>query len=184
MNQKIIYKIYSHNPPHLFIPNAKYLITASTYLKRHYFKDDPAKEIVLNSIIKGFSDLDWKIDDLVILDNHYHLMVQASEEASNLSKIVQNIHKFTALRLKKYNPSLENVGKIWFNYWDTCITYEKSYFARINYIWFNPVKHGYVDDALKWRFGSYYSRMKQNEIFAKEIKRKYPFDRINVMDDF
>ena len=34
------YKTYIHNPPHLFIDNAKYFVTASTLGKHPYLKTD------------------------------------------------------------------------------------------------------------------------------------------------
>lgn len=70
------------------------------------------------------------------------------------------------------------------NYWDTCLTYKKSYYARIHYVWFNPVKHGYVDKSEKWEFGSYFFRMNEDKGVVKEIIKNYPIDKIKVRDDF
>lgn len=183
-NQKIIYKTYQHNPPHLFIPNAKYFITASTYQKLHHFSTKFAKQILLESIIKGFSKGDWHLEDWVILDNHYHLIVNSPENAVDLPKIIRDIHRFTTLKLRKTFPDLEQKKRIWYNYWDTCLTYERSYFARINYTWFNPVKHFLINDPVKWEFGSYYYRFRENEDAVRELVRNYPFDKIKVEDDF
>jgi len=74
--------------------------------------------------------------------------------------------------------------KIWWNYWDTCLTYENSYYARLNYIHFNPVKHGYVDNAKKWEFSSYKEFYKFDYTNAKRIEKEFPFDRVKVYDDF
>ncbi len=74
--------------------------------------------------------------------------------------------------------------KIFHNYWDSCMTYERSYFTRLNYVYFNSVKHGYVLHPKEYPFGSYFYRY---ERFAKELKElecKYPFERVNVKDDF
>ncbi len=57
--QNIKYKTYPHNPPHLFVPNAKYFITAATYKKQHYLRFRQAKEILIQSITRGFSDQNW-----------------------------------------------------------------------------------------------------------------------------
>ena len=43
-----IYKTYKHNPPHLFIPDAIYMITGATYLKESFFHND--KRIFLKNI--------------------------------------------------------------------------------------------------------------------------------------
>lgn len=193
------YKIYQHNPPHLFRSNAKYFITGSTYEKVKYLKSNDAKERLLGSIYKGFNDNHWEIEDWVILDNHYHLMVNAPGNAESLGDIIRDIHRFTALWVKKnMERSMEctnRVGacidtvnalqkKIFHNYWDTCITYEKSYYARLHYIWYNPVKHGYVDDPIKWKFGSYYYRFAEEKDELKKIIDQYPCDRVKVKDDF
>lgn len=193
------YKTYKHNPPHLFRSNAKYFITGSTYQKVPYLRSDRAKQRLLKSLFKGFTDYDWKIEDWVILNNHYHLMVEAPSNAETLSKIIRDTHKFTALWIKKninleskeYMECSDRVGtlhnKIFHNYWDTCITYENSYYARLNYIWSNPVKHGYVEDAAKWKFGSYYYRQQNSEDNTRKLNKiikNYLCDEVNVNDMF
>ncbi|HMA62051.1 MAG TPA: transposase [bacterium] len=211
-----IYKTYKHNPPHLFRSNAKYFITGSTYKKVKYLVSEEAKERLLKSIFIGFTDYDWVIEDWVILDNHYHLMVNAPENVETLSRIIQDIHKFTAIWINKNidigynmeyidrvdvksncskkakNKSTNTVGalhsyknsKIFHNYWDTCISYERSYFARLHYIWYNPVKHGYVRDPKNWKFGSYSFRFKKDKSEIDEIVDNYPCDKVKVYDDF
>jgi putative transposase len=178
------FKTYNHNPPHLFRNSAKYFITASTYRKEKYLRKNQTKYIVLNSIKFGFNRYDWLLEDWVILDNHYHLMVQAKENANKLPKIINDIHKFTTLKLKKEFSELRKKQRIWYNYWDTCITYEKSYFARLNYIWFNPVKHGYTNDPANWKFGSYFERYNTEKDFFNLIVNKYKSDKVRVRDDF
>jgi len=175
-----IYKTYQHNPPHLFRRNAKYFITASTYKRIHFFNSNQSKKILLDSILKTFSKFNWVIEDWVILDNHYHLMVDVKDNPNELSKIIRNIHRYTAIQIKKINLQAEQSEKIWYNYWDTCITFEKSYFARINYIWNNPVKHGYTKNSEDWEFGSYYSRFRKEPDYINEIVGKYPFDKLDL----
>jgi putative transposase len=174
------YKEYPHNPPHLFRNNTKYFITASTYKKIPYFKTDKAKEKLIDSLFKEFSRYNWLIEDWVVLDNHYHLMNYSKDNADKLGDIMREIHKFTSIWIKKNNAQAQLAEKIWYNYWDTCISYESSYFSRINYIWFNPVKHGYVDDPINWKFGSYYLRFKDNPENIKEIVSKYPCDKLDL----
>ncbi len=182
--ENVIYKSYPHNPPHLFRQNAKYFITGATYLKRRFLSQPECKLHLLHSITKGCKKYDWTLEDWVILDNHYHLMLQSPGSPETMSLLFNEIHKFTAIWLKKNISILKNKGKIFHNYWDTCITYEKSYFARLNYIYFNPVKHGYVEIAEDYIFGSYHYRIKIEKGYLEEIKGKYPWDRVNVKDNF
>jgi putative transposase len=178
-----IYKTYKHNPPHLFRPHAKYFITAAIYRKHHLLRGDDVKHAVLEIMFESFNRHRWRIEEWVLLDNHYHLMADAPEDAMTLSRVINNFHRFSALKIKKnVNPASPS-DPVWFNYFDTCITYEKSYFARLNYIWFNPVKHGYVEKPEEWKFGSYFFKENGNDE-ARSIMKNYPCDRIQVEDDF
>ncbi len=200
------YKIYKHSPSHFFASNQMYMITTATYKKRKYLKDDKIKEYLFDLIFNKFSRFNWEIDAWVILDNHYHLLLQASKNAHSLPIIIREIHKFSALFIRKFlncnndvvskgqnhrfctpknkQHNRDSTSKIWWNYWDTCITYERSYFARLNYIHFNPVKHGYVDSPDKWKFSSYCKFCDEVGEEYKEILKKYPFNKVRVKDDF
>jgi len=133
---------------------------------------------------KGFSDEGWTIEDWVILDNHYHLMVNSSENPNQLGSIIKEIHRFNSLWIRKNVPETDNEEIILYNCWDTCITYVKSYYSRLNYIWYNPVKHGYVKNPEDWVHGSCYYRIKNEEEYLKRIFMKYPFDKLDIKDDF
>jgi len=176
------YKKYEHNPPHLFKPESKYFITARTYKKKKFFKTDKAKSNLFQSIFTSFNNRNWIIEDWVILDNHYHLLVSSSEKPEDLGTIINEIHKFTALWIKKNNPQSKSSHKIWFNYWDRCITYENSYFTRVNYIWNNPVKHNYCKFAKDYKFGSYYNRYRLEKEYTESIISNYPFNKASIYD--
>ena len=177
-----IYKLYKHNPPHLFRENAKYFITGAIYQKKPYLIEKRAKQRLIESLYKGFTDSHWNLEDWVILHNHYHLIVEAPKNADSLSGIMRDIHKFTAMWMKKNIVLTKKAQKIWWNYWDICLSYENSYYARLNYIWHNPVKHGLIKKSEDWEFGSYYYRFKYEQEYLE--KMKYPFERIKVSDNF
>jgi len=182
------------------------MLTAATYRKQKYLKNEQIKTHLMDLIFNKFRKFNWEIDAWVILDNHYHLLLQASKNAQSLPNIIREIHKFSALFIRKFMEcndgvvakgqnhrfcppknniySKNNGNKIWWNYWDTCITYERSYFARLNYIHFNPVKHGYVDSPDKWKFSSYCEFCNELGKDAEKIVKNYPFNRIRIKDEF
>ncbi|HCN20061.1 MAG: hypothetical protein A3C38_00080 [Planctomycetes bacterium RIFCSPHIGHO2_02_FULL_50_42] len=180
---KEVYKAYENNPPHLFRPCSKYMITGGTYMKRRHLIDPDSKEQLLLFILKGCQKYGWRLEDWVILDNHYHLMLESPENVDSLSRFINAIHRFTSIWIRK-NKAVEATKKIFHNYWDSCISYERSYFARKNYIYFNPVKHGYVSHPRDYPFGSYSYRYQKYSEELEDLQYKYPCDRINVRDDF
>ena len=176
-----IFKRYRHNPPHLFIPGAKYFVTASTYNHRSFFKKDTIKIEMLSILNKGCKKYHWTIDDWVLLDDHYHIMFQADVKGEHtIAELINNFHKFSSLYIRKNLSPSKLPEHIFYNYWDTCITFERSYFTRINYIYMNPVKHGYVLHPEDYPFGSYYYRFKNKSENLTKILKEFPSDRLDL----
>jgi putative transposase len=177
-------KRYKHNPPHVFVPNNKYFITSSIYNKIKLLSSEESKLKLIEYIKRTVENYGWKLEDWVVLNNHYHLMIESNESPETLAKIIRDIHKYSALWLKKNVTLAKKQEKIWHNYWDKCLTYESSYYTRLNYIWYNPVKHGYVDEPQQWKFGSYFYRFQEENSYVNELKMKYPFNSLKIEDDF
>ncbi len=57
------YKTYAHNPPHLFIANAKYWVSASAYSHNNYFKKAAIKTKMIEILQIGRQKYNWTIDD-------------------------------------------------------------------------------------------------------------------------
>ena len=74
--------------------------------------------------------------------------------------------------------------KVWRNFWDTKLTWEKSYFARLNYVHQNPVKHGLVlvANQYRWRPAAWFERTAS----ASMVKTIYGFktDKLKIDDDY
>jgi putative transposase len=83
-----------------------------------------------------------------IFSNHYHVVGHSpadQDTAKNLSRMLGLLHEKTAKWVNKLDDA--SARKIWHNYRETRLTYEKSYLARLNYVHQNPVKHGLVPVA-------------------------------------
>jgi putative transposase len=179
-----IYKTYKHNPPHLFKPNSKYFITGAIHQKRMLLRSDEAKQRLILSLKQGFNSKGWKLEDWVALHNHYHLMADSPGYAGSLPGIMRDIHKFTSMWIRKNIKEAAGLEKIWWNYWDTCITYERSYYTRLNYLWYNPQKHGVIEKAEEWEFGSLFFRVQEEAQYIRTLRVNYPFESVKVRDDF
>jgi putative transposase len=74
--------------------------------------------------------------------------------------------------------------KVWFNFWDTKLTSERSYLARLNYVHQNPVKHGLVTMAnqYRWCSAAWFERVASPAM----VKTIYGFktDKLKIYDDF
>jgi putative transposase len=146
------YIIRDHQPLHLFVPNQLYIVTAGTYNKEAFFNTDRKIQIVEDVMFGLFEQYRWIPQAWALFPNHYHFIAQAPDNPGTLSEIIRKLHSKTAVEINKLDECQGR--KIWYQYFDTCITYEKSYFARLKYVTHNPTKHGYVINAIDYRFCS------------------------------
>jgi putative transposase len=74
--------------------------------------------------------------------------------------------------------------RVWHNFWDTKLTYEKSYLARMNYVHQNAVKHGLVPVANQYRWCS--ARWFEQTASPAMVRSIYRFkiDQLSIRDNF
>jgi putative transposase len=148
-----VFKRAPHNPPHLFLPDAIYMLTASIYEKEPLIASSQRKMEWGDAFVNAAELYGWQIIAWVVLSDHYHAMVQAPKKAETLSKFIGSYHKYTARKWN--NEDNTNGRKVWWNYWDTCIRSEKEYHNRLRYIFWNPVKHGLTSNPEEYKFSNY-----------------------------
>lgn len=104
------------------------------------------------------------------------------EGAQNLPRMLGLLHEKTA----KWINALDDAAgrEVWHNFWDTRLTYEKSYLARLNYVHQNPVKHGLVAVANQypWCSAGWFERTAR----PVHVKTIYGFktDSLKVQDEY
>lgn len=143
---------HQNRPPHIYLDDTFYFITARTLKKVHLFNTNQKKQILLDVIKQAVNKYDCKFLAWIILDNHYHLLLKLLV-GETLSGFVGNIHTNSSRLL---NQADNYIGrKVWWNYWDHCIRDEGDYYRHLNYIHQNPIKHGYVQKMEDYYFSSY-----------------------------
>ena len=178
----VFYKTYLHNPPHYFVPNAMYVVTGAILYNQHLFTENNRKEFFLQTLLERTKLLGWGLQAWSVLNNHYHLIAQAPQDAGTLEKLIRQLHSITAIEFNRQDNT--SGRQVWFNYWDTCLTYERSYLARLHYVHMNPIKHGVTDNAINYPFCSYRWFIEQGDEVLKQQVFAQPIDRVKIFDDF
>jgi putative transposase len=174
---------WPHAPPHFLGAGGAYMVTAGTYLKAPRFEDDPRRELLHDLLLDLAVQYDWGLEAWAVFANHYHFVAQSpAGEARSLKRFLKHLHSVSARELNRLDSTPGR--KIWHNFRETELTYEKSYFARLHYVHQNPVKHGMVAVAsdYQWCSAAWFER----EGSAAQVKKIYsfPIDRLKVDDDF
>ena len=176
---------WPHAPTHLLAASGTYFVTAGTYQKLHQFRGRDRLSVLQRGLLTVVRDFGWSIEAWAVFSNHYHFLGHspASEQgAASLSRMLGLLHEKTASWINGLDG--EPGRKVWHNFWETRLTYEKSYFARLNYVHRNPVKHGLVPVANQypWCSAAWFERAAT----PAQVKTIYafPVDRVNVYDEF
>lgn len=164
-------KKYAHAPAHLFLDNTPYFITGAIYQKRLLLKNIATKQLLYKQMEVCFQKYQWELQHWVMLDNHYHLM-GISKLGKDLPRIVQGIHGSTSMLIQRTTGAQK---PIWWNYWDYCPRDEHDYYVRLNYLLWNPVKHGYVEKLSDYPFSSCHQLLEREgkDVVAEQFQ-KYP----------
>ena len=109
-----------------------------------HLADDRRKHLLLTLIREMHHDGRWKVHAWVILDDHLHLLVG---ECADFSGAVRDFKRQTLLRLR--------VRSIWQpRFFDHIIRDEGDLRAHLDYIHFNPRKHGLADQPATYPWSS------------------------------
>lgn len=141
-----------HSVPHRVSTDGRYLLTAACYEHRPHVgltRDRMASfERELLSVCEPFAT---EITAWVLLPNHYHLLLHTLELAELLAQLGR-LHGRTAHR---WNGEDDARGRrVWCGVAETAMKSDRHFWASVNYVHHNPVKHGYVEHWQEWPFGN------------------------------
>ena len=106
------------------------------------FEDDLLHFLRVNSI---------ELYAWAILPNHYHALLKTTNVLFLLKKVKQ-LHGRTSFY---WNGEENSRGRrVWFNAVETAIKSERHFWASVNYIHHNPVKHRHVSKWTEWPYSS------------------------------
>jgi putative transposase len=157
------------------------MVTAATYLQVPIFRSHEGLDLLLGRFHDLAIEHAIALQAWAIFPNHYHF-IGVVNSPSGLRSFLRHFHSVTATEINRIDHSLGR--RVWFQFWDSCLTYQKSYFARLRYVHENAVHHGLVRLAANypWCSAGWFER-KASRAFRKTIL-SFPCDKLSVRDDF
>ena len=176
---------WPHAPEHRLSVRGVYFVTASTYQHPHHFAGKTRLAVLHRGLLKLAAEFGWRLEAWAVFSNHYHFVGHSpadADTAESLSQMLGKLHEQTAKWINELDSAPRR--KVWHNYRETRLTYEKSYLARLNYTHQNPVKHGLVPVANQYPWCS--ARWFERTATPAQIKTLYRFktDQVKLPDDF
>ena len=153
----------------IFETEYPYFLTCTVVGWLPIFTRPEAVEIVLDSLRFLQSERELNLFGYVIMENHLHMVASAPE----LSKVIKDFKSFTARQLIDLLESrsaetmlsqlrahkLPHKRESSYQFWQEGshpqqIQNENTMRQKLEYIHYNPVKRGYVDETEHWRYSS------------------------------
>ena len=157
------------------------MVTAGTYQKEPLFHCADRLDYLAKALIVLAREYGWQLQAWAVFSNHYHFVANC-EKPESLRRLVQYLHSVSAKHINKADGAPGR--KVWHQYWDSQITFEKSFLSRLNYVHTNAVRHGLVRDPSQytWCSASWFARNAPRPFYATVMR--FPSDRIAVPDAF
>ena len=163
-----------HAPPHFeYEDETRFIITATCFEHHHIIGKTHERMVECESaLIDLCRNLQAFLYAWCILPNHYHLLIRTGDIGTFLSEL----GKFHGRSSYQWNGEDDERGRrVWFRTVERSMRSVRHYFASLNYVHNNPVKHGYVTKWQDWPFSSAHEYLeKVGRAAAEKMWKDYP----------
>ena len=143
---------------------ATFFFTVVTYRRRPILCDEPVRVALREAIQMVRATRPFAIDGWVLLPDHLHCLWTLPPDDSDFSGRWGAIKRQVSLKCGAayHNPALLTASKqkhreltIWQRrFWEHEIRNEEDFRRHLDYLHYNPVKHGLRERPLQWRHSS------------------------------
>lgn len=146
-----------------YVPGGTYFLTLVTYQRQNLFSKPENVDRLRKAIARTKIERPFEIIGAVVLPDHIHFLWKLPELDSNFS---YRVARMKVLFTRSYQPS-ESVGdrsvsrqkhrekNVWQRrFWEHTIRDERDFRQHLDYIHYNPVKHGLVTCPHFWKYSS------------------------------
>ncbi|ATG89594.1 REP-associated tyrosine transposase [Methylomonas koyamae] len=151
-------------------PGATYFFTVVAYRRQAILCDEPVREALRKAIATTRAKWPFTIDAWVLLPDHLHtiwaLPADDADFATRWSVIKRQVSvvcRDTYRRAEWINASKQKhrESTLWQRrYWEHQIRDETDFARHMDYIHYNPVKHGYCQRVSEWPYSTFHRYVK------------------------
>jgi len=168
-----------HSPPHYDTNDNTYMINACNFNHVSIIGQSRERMALFEHTLLSILDKHCsRIYAWCVLPNHYHCII----ETNDLQYTIFGLGQMHGRLSRAWNLEDNTLGrKCWYRCFDRIIRSERQLYLSVNYVHYNPIKHGYVEKMPDWAFSSsddYVSQLGREK--AVSIWKKYPVDKMEL----
>lgn len=152
------------------IPGATYFFTVVTHRRQSFLTDSRCRVALRDAIHRVRSEMPFEIVAWVLMPDHLHAIWQLPPNDKDFSLrwslIKQHVTRDCATWLPQQNVSVSRdkrrEGGFWQRrFWEHLIRDEADFSRHLDYIHYNPAKHGYVANVCDWPYSTFHRYVRQ-----------------------
>lgn len=138
-----------------YIPGGIYFFTVVTFDRAPIFINEGRVEVLRQAFRKVMAAHPFQVDAMVVLPEHLHCIWRMPEGDADYSSRWREIKK-AASRQISTTTNNRNERMVWQRrFWEHTIRDEEDWRKHVDYIHYNPVKHGLSSRPGEWRWSSF-----------------------------
>jgi putative transposase len=150
-------------------PGGTFFFTLVTYERRQVFGEEQAVSLLRNAFRSVLQKHPFTIEAAVVLPDHLHMIWRLPENDGDYAtrwRLIKShfTHHWEGNRDIPTNASRQLKGEraVWQRrYWEHLIRDDRDWQQHVEYIHYNPVKHGIARAPVDWKYSSFHTFMKQ-----------------------
>ncbi len=145
-------------------PGGYYFFTVVTYKRKRIFHHEASIELIKSAIEQAQYSYPFETVASCLLPDHIHCIWKLPDDDVDFSRrwsfIKSHFSRNYHANHKRSNISVSRINKgevaVWQRrFWEHQIRDERDLQKHVDYIHYNPVKHGYVEEPEDWSESSY-----------------------------
>ncbi len=147
-----------------YIPGGSFFFTLVTENRRKLFHDKTNVDLLRQAFRKVKEKHPFEIDAIVVLPDHLHSILTLPPGDADYSTRWRLIKTWFSKHCPGHLRRAPNPARkakrqqaIWqHRFWEHCLRDETDFSRHVDYIHYNPVKHGYADAPVNWPYSSFH----------------------------
>lgn len=153
------------------VKGGSYFFTVVTFERRPFLLNDQVRTALRHGIQEVRQSLPFSVDAWVLLPDHLHAIWTLPENDDNFGSRWAVIKRTVSRqcgylagndRSIKESPGKRRESRIWQRrFWDHLIRDDLDFQRHLDYLHWNPVKHGYVKRVIYWPYSTFHRFVNQ-----------------------
>lgn len=146
---------------------AQYFFTLVSHQRRPVLTDAPLRAALRQAIEQVRLRYPFVIEGWVLLPDHLHCLWRLPDGDNDFARRWSMIKRLTSQAVSppgqiSLSRSLRRESSLWQRcFWEHCIRDEEDFRRHMDYLHFNPVRHGLVSQVVDWPWSSFHRLVRE-----------------------